>query len=461
MSVRWSIQLQLLLPMLAVVLLAILLASGATAYWAALRSRTEQQDNLHRVAGSLADAKYPLTQSVLAQVSSLSGAEFVLLDDVGRVRESSHRIPADEAGRLWQVSHRMPLGDNRPVVVVRGEEYLFDFVRLVGRDAPPVSGTLCLLFRHDRFLAQVWQATYPAIWSGLVAAAIAAATTVGLARRFVRPIHELVGRTAAIAAGDFAPAAVTQRNDELRDLQESINQMAERLGRYEHEIRRAERLQTLGKIGAGLAHQLRNAATGGRMAVELHQRECPMGAGHETLRVALRQFCLMESFLQRFLTLGKPAGGQRRKGHAGDLVADVLDLVRPTARHLGVALDFEPGQPLPLTGDLEAIRQLISNLVLNACEAAAETGVIGPRVVVAVLPGEDGLGLIRVSDNGRGPPAELQDRLFEPFATAKPEGMGLGLFVARQVAEAHGGTLSWRRRENQTDFEFRFPLDAE
>jgi signal transduction histidine kinase len=164
--------------------------------------------------------------------------------------------------------------------------------------------------------------------------------------------------------------------------------------------------------------------------------------------------------LQRFLALGKPTAGQRTRGSAITLVADVLDLLRPTAQHFGVRLELaEPAEPLTLHGDQEALRQLLSNLVLNACEAAVEVGDVPPQVVVEVARDSDGFGIIRVCDTGPGPPAALQAGLFEPFVSGKPSGMGLGLFAARQIAQAHGGDVSWQRRDGMTCFSFRFPVD--
>jgi len=67
--------------------------------------------------------------------------------------------------------------------------------------------------------------------------------------------------------------------------------------------------------------------------------------------------------------------------------------------------------------------------------------------------------VIEVSDSGPGPPAEIAAKLFEPFVTGKPEGIGLGLAIAKQAAEAHGGRLSWERREGKTVFRIELPLN--
>ena len=181
------------------------------------------------------------------------------------------------------------------------------------------SGSLVVLYSQERWSAAMWQAAYPALVAGAVAVLAVVVVTTLLARRFVRPIRRLGDQTARIAQGDFTPVGVGKVDDELRDLAVSINRMTERLSQYEREVRRSEQLRTLGQLGAGMAHQLRNAATGGRMAIELHQRQCA-AAGGEDLEVALRQLRLMESYLQRFLTLSRPkrqVARDRAAGRAG------------------------------------------------------------------------------------------------------------------------------------------------
>lgn len=458
---RWPIQAQLLLPMLLVVLGAIVLASGTTAYWTAQRTRADQEAGLHRVVDTLAEASYPLSGAILTQVAGLSGADLVTLDEEGRLAESTLlSLDAADAQRLADLPDREPGGPSGQVRLA-GRQYLVETLPRRERWGGSTSGRLCVLYPEDRWTARIQQATYPALITGALAALAAAVVTVVLSRRLVRPIHRLVRRTAEIAASNFTPAPLPPRNDELRDLEESINRMAAQLAQFENEIRRTERMQTLGKLGAGLAHQLRNAATGGKIAIELHQRQCHRGQRDESLEIALRQFRLMESFLQRFLSLGKPAPGERAPLAVGSLVADVVDLLAPTAKHLGVALDaLGPIAPLQLLGDAVALRQLLGNLILNACEAAKETRQPGPWVRVLAGRGTDGRGVICVADSGTGPPPAVQARLFEPFATGKPEGVGLGLYVARQIAEAHGGTLTWQRRGKATRFYFRFPLST-
>ena len=461
---RWPIHYQLLLPMVSIVLMASFLATGITAYWIAIRVRGEQEEGLRRVAKTLSEAAFPLTEHVFAQMSGLSGAEFVLVAAGNRLQEST--LPVEQA--FLEVlagiakSHQLDSGDKRSIVALNGRNYLVDFVAAPSRSKLTESNTLFILYPEDQLISRIYQAIYPALIAGLVAAAVALGITAWLARRFARPIQTLVAQTATIAKGNFTPMPVPRRNDELCDLAESINSMAGRLADYEQQVRRNERLKTLGRLGAAMAHQLRNAATGGTMAIELHQRDCPNASTDESLDVALRQLGLMESYLRQFLSIQRPVPIVQDRVDVGRLVSDVIGLLKPSYVHSGIELQFAPPpEPLFLRGDSETLRQLVTNIVLNAMEAAVTGDFKPPRVKVDVGRLRDGIGSLCVRDTGPGPDKSVRDQLFDSFVTTKPNGVGLGLFVARQIAESHVGRLYWRRNGETTSFVFEFPLFSE
>ena len=347
----------------------------------------------------------------------------------------------------------------QPSVELAGRVYLSQRTAIVGRGPGGESGSLVVLYSQERWSAATWQAAYPALVAGAVAVLAVVVVTTLLAQRFVRPIRRLGDQTARIAQGDFTPVGVGKVDDELRDLAVSINRMTERLGQYEREVRRSEQLRTLGQLGAGMAHQLRNAATGGRMAIELHQRQCAAAGVAEDLEVALRQLRLMESYLQRFLTLSRPKRQVHEIVPLAALVDDVCALVRPACLHAGIELTaLKPAEPLCVQGDAEELRQLVVNLALNAVDATSGHEQSPARIVVALEPIDAGRCALCVRDSGPGPSAEVSARLFEPFVTGKPEGTGLGLFVARQIAEDHGGSIRWQRCEGMTEFRVELPV---
>ncbi len=456
---RRPIRIQLLLPTLSVVILAIVLASGTSAYLGATQARRQQEESLHRIADTLAKGSFPLTERVLQQASQLSGAEIVFLDMQDRVQSSTLPKVDPRLLRMVQVDDEPQGFSPGSRVVIGGQAYLSDCVATPQRGAAWDPGRLIILYPEDRWGAVTRRATYPALVSGALASLVVVLVTTLLAQRFVRPIQKLGDQTAAIASGRFEPVAVPRRDDEIRDLAVSINRMTQQLNDYEGEVRRSERLRTLGQLGAAVAHQLRNSATGARMAIELHGLSCPEGLDAEALQVALRQLKLMESYLQRFLTLGRPAPEARGPVDLGALAEEVLDLVGPMASHSGVRMEFrEASDAVEVEGDREALRQLLVNLVVNAIEAASRESSPQPRAVVLQIGTDRGKAVLAVGDTGPGPDEATRQRMFEPFVTEKPEGTGLGLYVVRQIATAHGGTVGCERKDGKTWFEVQFPL---
>lgn len=458
---RWPIQVQLLLPMLLIALTAIGMTSGVSGYLGAAHAHRQQEDRLRRVVSTLAEATFPLTERVLEQMSGLSGAEFVLLDSQDRVAASTLDVAATALQRLERVpleARPGPIGDDRRLVL-GDERYLVHRVPVKGRASGPAGNSLVVLSLESQWRAGVREAVYPLLLAGGAAAAAAALLAALVARLLVQPIELLRNESARIAQGDFQGPPIPARNDEIRDLALSIQQMAGKLSQYEQDVRSHERLRVLGQLGAGMAHQLRNSATGARMAIELHQRQCASGGEGESLGVALRQLRLLESYLQRFLQTGRQADGPRMPVCLGALVEEVLELVRPNCVHGKIELEFSrPAETLRVWGDGDWLREMLMNLVLNATDAAKRPSDAPGRVEVELARADGARAAIRVKDSGKGPAGAVQDKLFEPFTSEKPEGAGLGLFVARRIAEAHGGTLDWERRAEMTCFTVELPL---
>lgn len=462
---RWPIQRQLLVPMLLVIVLASTLSSGVSAWVGSRWARREESDRLSRVVATLSDANFPLQESVLQKLAGLSGAEFVVWDAQQQAQAATLPLDADVRDRLNAVPETGPLSDlsSNPPIEIQGRSFLTAKVPLRRAATRPLS--LLVLYPEDRWWTATRGAVLPPLIAGGVTALAALVLTAWWSRRFTRPIARLSQQSESIAGGDFQPMPLPTRDDELRDLTLSINRMVEQLTRYEQQVRRNERLKTLGQLGAGLAHQLRNWLTGARMALQVHARECPLGEQAESTEMALRQLGLMESYLQRFLTLGagrdeaaRPR--ERREVSLIELVDDVLSLVRPRGRHVGVELQWSPPtSPVVIQGDREELQELLVNLLLNGIDAAAPSDApsVRPWVRVELRDLPPNRIRLRVLDSGPGPSVAIAMQLFEPFVTDKPEGTGLGLAVAKQIAESHGGTLRWFREGLATCFEVELP----
>jgi signal transduction histidine kinase len=135
------------------------------------------------------------------------------------------------------------------------------------------------------------------------------------------------------------------------------------------------------------------------------------------------------------------------------LVSEIALLIGPACEHAKVALEVRgEGPPLPVMAEESGLRAAALNLALNAIEAAGPGGTV--RLDADADNVNDTVALV-FSDTGPGPPPGLA--LFEPFTTSKPEGVGLGLVLAQQVATRHGGALTWARAGPETRFRLSFP----
>jgi signal transduction histidine kinase len=445
---RPTIRGQILIPVLAVQAVAAAVLAVVAATSAARRVESQVVDRLEAVLSTLHRSSFPINAAVLEAMKGLSGADFVAIESGGAIRETTlpglRNLP-DSLRNLPSRASLEPPGRS-PTLELEGRLYFAASVREPGRP------TLLVLYPELTWRNARWSAAMPPIAVGLGAVAITAAITGLVAHRLGRRLRSLEEKTAAIASGDFRPLDPGPRSDEIGDLTASINRMCLQLKGQHETIRRTERAGVLAQIAAGLAHGLRNAATGARMAVQLHARRCPV-PNDESLDVALRQLALSEQQVKALLALGRPETPARLVCEARSIVEDVADLVSPMCSHAHVSFRQESGSSLKILADIEGLRSAVLNLTLNAIEAAGAGG----SVELSARQKAGGFVVFEVIDTGSGPPAELADSLFEPFVTSKPEGVGLGLAVARQVALDHQGTLSWVR---DVDDRTRFVLSV-
>lgn len=219
-----------------------------------------------------------------------------------------------------------------------------------------------------------------------------------------------------------------------------LAQLREELAAVRKALRSASGLITLGTVAASLTHEIRNPLVSIRTYFQL----APSRRDDEEF---VGSFCsLAEAELDRVCELTSEllslARAEERSMSAVDL-AEVIDgtllLLTPQARKRGVRLEAPAGAVAGVVrGDSARLRQAFVNVVLNAIEATPLGGVVRVRVSSGASPGE---WEVEVRDSGPGIPPELREEIFRPMFTTREGGTGLGLYVAREVVEAHGGTI--------------------
>lgn len=454
--VTWPIRYQLLFPNLAVLGVAVLGAALLGAIWAARLADRRIDRQIHGIADSLANSHFPLTGAVLAQVHDLSGATLAVTDDKGRIIQSS-----DDLTSAFPSGIPAPADGSRApseVAKVRdgaGNGFLHCPVPLAPRSSGTANATLHVLFPEELWWEAVRTAVWPPLLVGLVGATCGVPVGLRLAWGMARRIERLRQQMASLAAGNFERLTVDGPPDELRSLAVAANELSDQLQHLRQAIQRHERLALVGQLSAGLLHQLRNCATGARMAMQIHRKQC--AAGDESLDVAQRQLDLLSDHVHRYLVMHREGAPSTVTCRLNEVLQDVARLLEPTFRHRRVALQWSAAPEeieLPLSS--ENLRHLLSNLLTNAIDAAGADG----WVRLDVQHDTESQVRLRVTDSGPGLPAEVADTAFEPFVTSKPEGIGLGLVICRRIAEDCGGSLRLENTPGATCFEAVLPRVA-
>jgi signal transduction histidine kinase len=252
------------------------------------------------------------------------------------------------------------------------------------------------------------------------------------------------------------------------DLSSRVELVAQKLAQSNREVLRGERLASLGRLAAGLAHELRNPIASMKLLIQ-SAIERGTAIGDRRLVVLEEEILRLESQIQLFLDFARPPVVEKRLFDLNTTLDQKLLLVSGRAAQKRLHIRREgASQPLSIVADPGQIRQLILNLLLNAIDASPDGGTLLVRACVETSPRSDphedesvSTLVLEIGDSGPGIPAEVLERLFEPFFSTKQTGIGLGLPICKQIVEAHQGSIeAGNRPEGGALFRVRLPLGA-
>jgi len=281
-----------------------------------------------------------------------------------------------------------------------------------------------------------------------------------MARRMVLGLLLLstCGPVAGLLAGFVVARRVSRTLVELMQrLASQVSIVVQRLQQSQREVLRNEQLAAVGQLAAGVAHELRNPLQSMQLLVQSAVADgeagCLRGRDLTVLQEAVDR---LKRSVQTFLDFARPPTLDKQPMDLGGVVRQTVELVSARASYQDVRIQCHlPDRPLIIKADLDQMRQVVLNLLLNAIDAVAAAGTVtvdlrGSASAAEGAPGQtppmDSMEASRwvtlvVSDDGCGLPAGLGERIFEPFVTTKETGIGLGLAICRRIAEAHGGRL--------------------
>jgi len=237
----------------------------------------------------------------------------------------------------------------------------------------------------------------------------------------------------------------------------AINQMTARRTALETELRRQDRLAALGKAVAGVAHEVRNPLNSIKLTLELLGRRMKRGrASPEDIAGAIREVDRLDQIVARLLAFGRPALTDRHLQPLRPLLDQAVNMAREHAHQQGVRIETEAGSSEDISADVDGpqIQQVLINLLLNAIEASP------PGAVVKLeLARTRRHAVITVTDHGAGIPEQARPHIFDVYFTTKPDGVGLGLSVSREIVMTHGGTIDFESGAGGTSFRVALPIE--
>ena len=211
------------------------------------------------------------------------------------------------------------------------------------------------------------------------------------------------------------------------------------------QLKRADRLSSIGQLAASLAHEIRNPLGSIEGAIDIAERTSSEEKRREFLGIIRKETRRLNGLLTNLLDFARPRSPQMRRTRIENIVKSVTDLTAHNAQQRGIRLESVISPDLPLVEcDAEQITQALLNITLNALQVTPSGGAVS----LSVQQQED-IVLLLVSDEGSGVNETSLDRIFEPFYTTKETGTGLGLPISYQILTQHGGGITVERNPDK------------
>jgi two-component system NtrC family sensor kinase len=299
-------------------------------------------------------------------------------------------------------------------------------------------------------------------------------------RAVARPMQRFVSVVQALGGGELGQRVPEQmKGSELAELAGAFNRMASNLQQaradlvaqaeerlaLERNLRQTEQMAVVGRLAAGLAHEIAAPLNviSGRAEMLLRSGQYPAGQ-ERNLRIIIDEIGRITSIVRNLLDFSRRPAVHRAPLDLVELVRGAVEFLDPEFQRAGIAVAMDAPASVPMEADGDQLHRVFVNLLLNAKQAME--AVEGRRSIVVRIGTSDhgsenaapGPVTVEIEDTGPGIPQEVLGKLFKPFFTTKPRGTGLGLMVARSVTEDHGGAIEAENRSDGSGAVFRVTL---
>lgn len=342
-------------------------------------------------------------------------------------------------------------------------------VPIFAGDSPIRWGSIMIGLSLEAAQAEIRQTLFMLFLAALIGLVPGVLLTRLFARSITNPIKGLVEGTEKISKGDFSHKIPITSQDEIGDLEKGFNEMShqllltrERMEEAHRKLMQAEKLASIGRLAAGIAHEIRNPLTSVKLNIQkLLQSNQLDELEEEHLSLSQKGISQMEKFVKELLSFTRGTELHLERFSIEEIIDEATKMIAESLELKKVTLEknFEEGLHQVLA-DGDKLRQVFLNILRNAYEAVEEGGKI--NISLSHLDGDSGCTIrILISDNGCGIPEHDREVIFELFYTTKSSGIGLGLANARKIIEEHKGSMRVKDKEGEgASFEILIPCEG-
>ena len=255
----------------------------------------------------------------------------------------------------------------------------------------------------------------------------------------ILPINVLKDALSRVGKGDYSVAIDVKRNDEIGDLAKSFNQMVRDLRSKERQIIRSEKLATVGKLAAGVAHEINNPLGNISLYTQMLYQKIKDSDARKKLKIIEEQATQAARIVKSLLEFSRQMEPKFKKVNLNDVVNKTLEILQPQISINNIKVIKNLNKDLPeVKADPAQMQQVLVNIINNAIEAMS-----GGGSLIVETRKRDGEVEVSITDTGEGIPEENLSKIFDPFFSTKGvgKGTGLGLSVSYGIVERHGGRI--------------------
>ncbi|WP_254063841.1 ATP-binding protein [Granulicella sp. S190] len=403
---------------------------------------------------------YAIDERVAREVSEAAAAQVAFSVD-GRVVVST-LSPGLQAQLISRGGELLQLPTQNKKIKLGKIDYLAASERLttsVGQDSAEGVPQLVVLKSFEEATQLVNNVNRWVLALALVALVVGSGMLLSISRTLTRPIETLVGGTRALAQGNFDYQLSEDGAEEIRELSRAFERMRVQLRTSQRELLDSERLATIGRMASSISHDLRHYLSAMYANAEFMSGANISQSEREELMLEVQTAVqgmtdLLDSLLL-FTQTGRALHPELES--IAQVIQRAVSMVRSHPAGRDVKITLKGLSSIEVWIDAKKLGRAVYNLLLNACQAAKRG--LGPAAVTLTLIESENTIKIRIADNGPGVPEPVRQKIFLPFVSESREsGTGLGLTLALQIAQEHGGGIDLEERiGDETIFTINLP----